>query len=235
MPEIRHGYTLADIDRLAKTAATAAPTAGLDGYTRYSLAWSAIAEALCAEEEPTRRDLVQAGWQAINREITACLHARGYLAGHAGNGTASSPRYMRYWTPVGGDNAIDRLVDHIAAQQAGDVFTAAQGSAVDALAWLEDHTLAADALGIGYGTFSTRLAEARARFRAVWYAPETPPRTTRHDKRRGNRPPRTHCAAGHPMDGDNLQTRRRKGGKTERICRTCEADRGRARREQAAA
>lgn len=228
-------YTLTEIDRLAKTAATAAPAGGLDGYTRYSLAWSAIAEALCTTEQPTRRDLIHAGWQAINAEITACLHARGYKGGHAHQGPASSPRYNQFWYPVGDESAIDRLVDHIAAQQAGEVFTRAQGAAVEALATHDDHALAAAALGIAYKTFASRLAEARRAFRAVWYAPDAPPPITRHDKRRGNTTPRTHCAANHLMGGDNLRIRHRKGGKTERICRACETARGRDRREQAAA
>ena len=229
MTNIAHGYTLADLDRLAKTAAAAAPTTGLDGYTRYTLAWSAIAEALCDKQRHSRRDLINTGWQAINTEITACLHARGYKEGHVHNGPASSPRYIQFWHPVGDDNAIDRLIEHIAARQAGEVFTRAQGQAVEALGRHDDHALAARSLGIGYGTFSTRLSAARAAFHAAWYAPDTPPTITRHDKRRGNQPPRTHCGAGHAMNGDNVRIRRRRGGRTERVCRACESGRQQAR------
>lgn len=227
---ISHGYTLTDLDQLAKTAAAAASAAGLDGLTRYQTAWSAIAEHLVTiDTAPTRRDLVNAGRQAINSEITACLHARGYRSGHAHQGPASSPRYLQYWNDPGDDNAIDRLIDHTAARQIGDLFTAAQGAAVEALARHDDHATAAASLGVGYGTFSTRLSAARATFRTAWFAPETPPPVTRHDKRRGTQPPRTHCTAGHEMTGDNVRIQVRKGGKRERMCRACEHERSIAR------
>ncbi|MGW1492599.1 hypothetical protein [Streptomyces sp. NPDC002402] len=228
---IRWNWTLTDLDHLAKTAAAAAPSGGLDGLTRYQTAWSAIAEALVtAETPPARADLIRAGRQAINAEITACLHARGYRNSHAHRGPASSPRYMQYWTVRGDENAIDRLIDHLAAAQIGDLFTAAQGLAVEALARHDDHQTAADALGVGYKTFSTRLSAARRTFRAAWYAPDTAPPVTGHDKRRGNTSPRTRCREGHELSGDNLRIQIRKGGKTERCCRTCESARDLGRR-----
>ncbi|MFI0822234.1 hypothetical protein ACH4TX_41635 [Streptomyces sp. NPDC021098] len=230
------GYTMHDIDRLAKTAAGLAPAYGLDGLTRYQIAWSAIAEHLVTiDQPPTRRELVGVGWQAINEELTACMHARGYRDDHAHNGPASSPRYATYWHQTGEESALDRLVDHLAAVQIGDRFTLLEGRVVEALARYEDHARAAAALGMSYGSFSCRLAEARRRFRTHWYAPDTPPPVLRHDKRRGNTPPRTHCDDGHEMAGDNVYLRRRKGRAPERICRACERVRSVARQQQKAA
>ncbi|MBI0296317.1 hypothetical protein JBE04_18060 [Streptomyces sp. PRKS01-29] len=227
------GYTLHDLDHLAKTAAGLAPAYGLDGLTRYQTAWSAIAEHLVtAEQQPTRRDLVGVGWQAINEEIKACAHARGYLDGLAHNGTASSPRYVTYWHEVGEESAVDRLLDHLAAVQIGDRFSLLEGRVVEALARYEDHARAAAALGMSYGSFSSRLSEARRRFSQHWYAPDTPPPARGHDKRRGNTVPRTHCDAGHEMVGDNVYLRRRKGRAPERVCRACERARSVARWQQ---
>lgn len=229
---ILHGWTITDLDRLAKTAAAAAPAGGLDGLTRYQTAWSAIAEALVtAEDTPTRRALVRVGWQAINHELTACLHARGYRGGHVYAGPASSPRYIQFWYSPQGDDAIDRLVEHLAAAQIGELFTPAEGRAVEALAVHGDHALAAEALGLTYKGMASNLAAARRKFRAAWFAPDTPPPMHGHDRRRGNTEPRTHCVAGHQLDGDNLRLHRRRDGKVERVCRACEAKRGRARRE----
>jgi hypothetical protein len=235
MTDIAHGYTLIDIDYLAKAAARAA-TGALDGLTRYQLAWSAIAEHLVtAEEPPTRWDLKKTGWQAINREVTACMHARGYRDGHAYNGPLSSPGYAVYWHQVGDEPATDRLIDHIAAEQIGDRFTLEEGRVVEALGRHDDHALAAASLGMGYGTFSSRLSEARAKFLRHWYAPDPAPPRRGHDKRRGTHPPRTHCRAGHELAGENLHIQRRKGGKVERICRACERARRRARKAGKAA
>lgn len=217
------GYTLHDLDHLAKTAAGLAPAYGLDGLTRYQTAWSAIAEHLVTvDQPPTRRDLIDVGWQAINQELSACMHARGYRDGHSHNGPASSPRYATYWHQTGEEPAVDRLVDHLAAVQIGDRFTLAEGRAVEALARYGDYATAAAALGMPYQRFHRQVSEARRRFRRHWYAPDTPPPMRGHDKRRGNTVPRTHCDAGHEMVGDNVYLRRRKGRAPERVCRACE-------------
>lgn len=233
---IAAGYTMDDLDRLAKTAAGLAPAYGLDGLTRYQTAWSAIAEHLItADQPPTRRELVGVGWQAINQELTACMHARGYRDGHAHNGPASSPRYVTYWHQTGEESAVDRLVDHLAAVQIGDRFTLAEGRALEALARYGDYATAAAALDMPYQRFHRHVSQARRRFRRHWYAPETPPPASGHDKRRGNRPPRAHCDAGHELVGDNVYLRRRKSRAPERVCRACERERSVARWQQKAA
>lgn len=226
-PDLDHyGYTLADIESFARIAIGAARSGGLDAYTCYTLAWSAIAETLItATTPPTRWDLIQAGWAAIHAELAACMHARGYQSGNTTAGQGASPRYHQYWYVPDDDGAVERVVDGLAAVQIGYEFTAAEGSAVEALALHGDHQAAADALGVGYGTFSTRLSAARSRFRGLWFAPESAPPVRRHDKRRGNKPPGTHCSAGHEMAGDNVRVRIRRGRKRERVCRACERKR----------
>jgi hypothetical protein len=227
---IRHGYTLKDLDRLARIAAASARTGGLDSATCHGLAWSGIAEHLCtADEAPSRRDLVRAGQNAVHVELAACMHARGYQSGNTPAGPGASPRYWQYWHGPPEPNAMDRLIDHVAAIQIGELFTATEGSAVEALAIHEDYAAAADALGITYKRLAARIAAARRRFRTHWFAPDTPPQVRGHDKRRGNRPPRTHCLVGHSLDGDNLRIQLRRGGSRERCCRTCDRVRNKAR------
>ncbi|GAA2218388.1 hypothetical protein GCM10010400_75590 [Streptomyces aculeolatus] len=227
---VGHGYSLADVDRLARTSVAAARGAGVDAATRYGLAWSAIAETIVgATEPPARAELVQAGWKAIHAELRAVLHARGYRDGHVYEGAGSSPRYWRYWWTPADEGAVDRVTDAIAVQQALAVLTPTQLDAVAALAAHDDYAAAAEALGWPYKRLASRVAEGRRRIAAAWYAPDSPPARRGHDKRRGTHAPRERCSAGHLLDGDNVRVRRRRGGKAERICRSCEAARSQAR------
>lgn len=225
---IRHGYTLADLDRLARTAAVTAHGGALDPLTRYQLAWSAIAEHLAAaSDHPTRADLLAAGRAEIHADLAAALHARGYQSVAAGPG--SMPRWCAYWHHPDSDRAEDRVTDSIAIGQTLTLLTRRQRQAVTALAVLGDYPEAAAALGLSYARCAALIAEARRAVWAAWYAPDAPPSYRGHDKRRGSHLPRTHCPSGHALDGDNLRLRRRTRGRVERVCRACESERARTR------
>lgn len=89
--------------------------------------------------------------------------------------------------------------------------------------------IAAESLGLKYGTFGARVNVARRQFRKLWFAPETAPPMRGTDRRIGSRATelRTHCSAGHELTPEN--TYWRPDRRRSRFCKTCEQARGIAR------
>ena len=76
--ELRFGYTLEDLRRLAVGVAHKAWGQYGDPVDHLQTAWSAIAEALYASETaPARRDLFQAGMDAMGRYDADDRHHHG--------------------------------------------------------------------------------------------------------------------------------------------------------------
>lgn len=231
-----HGYTMRDLHKLAAAACTYDRSMATDATTRYDVAWSAIAEALCAAEEPPAwHDLFTVGWRAIYAEVREMRHMFGQRDKDGTNEVASSQRFRQYWTlpPTRPDEGI---AERLAVGQVLAVLTESERAAVVALAVHDDYQAAADALGINYIAFTTRVSAARRRFRGHWYAPETAPPIKGTDRRIGSRtkPLATHCRGGkgpHEMTPENIYRRPspKPGKRGERVCRACEADRGKAR------
>jgi hypothetical protein len=216
-PTVAHGYTLTDIDRMARAACTADRSLAGDMTTRYDTAWSGIALALVeAESWPRPEALVRAGWQAIYAEVRAMQHTYGYSE-HAKD---FGPRAAAYWTRVPADHAEDRVIEPLAVQQIVATLTTAESRAITALAIHDDYQAAADALGVGYTTLHQAVRAARARFQRRWYAPETPPPVRGMDKRVRSRTLSAACPQGHEFTPEN--TWRPPGGGSRR-CRTCMA------------
>lgn len=233
MNDIAHGYTLADLDRMARAACAADRSLAGDMTTRYDTAWSAIATALCeAETWPRPETLIRAGWQAIYAEIRAMQHTYGYSEYVGGFG----PRAAAYWTRIPADHMDDKVIEPMAAWQILATLTEKELAAVTALAALGDYQAAADALGISYLAFHQRLTAARTRFRRRWYAPETPPPVRGMDKRIRSRTLTNRCPSDHEFTPEN--TWLSPTGRGGRRCRTCIAaarPRARARAAEVAA
>lgn len=230
---VAHGYTLRDLDRIAAAACTYDRSMASDATTRYDVAWSAIAEALCsAEESPERHDLLTVGWRAIYAEVREMRHMFGHRDKDGTNEVASSQRFRQYWT-LPPERPEEGMAERMAVPQILAVLRPTEREAVIALAVHDDYQAAADALGINYVAFTTRMSAARRRFRAHWYAPETAPPVKGTDRRVGSRtqPLRTHCRNGHELSGDNVYRRPnpKPGKRGERVCRICESERGKAR------
>lgn len=235
-PVVAHGFTMADLHKMAAAACRADRSLASDAHTRYSVAWSAIATALCeAQDPPQRNELVQVGWQAIYNEVREMRHTFGFRDKEGTNGVASSPRFVQYWTqpPSQPDGAI---IERLAVGQILATLTESERAAVIALAVHDDYALGAQALGVKDGAFRARLIAARRRFRGHWFAPETAPPIKGTDRRIGSRttPLATHCLNGHPMTGDNVRERpgRKPGHRKGRTCRTCEAASGKASKQR---
>jgi DNA-directed RNA polymerase specialized sigma24 family protein len=236
---VAHGYTMRDLHKLAASACTYDRSMASDAGTRYNTAWSAIAEALCAADEPPAwHDLFTVGWRAIYNEVREMRHTYGFFEKDGSNGVASSPRFVQYWTqpPVRPD---DGLTERLAVGQILATLTDTERDAVVALAVHDDYRRAAEALGISYTALTVRMSAARKRFRAHWYAPETAPAIKGTDRRVGShgKPLATRCKNGkgtHEMTPENTYRRPspKPGKRGERVCRACEAERSKARSER---
>ena len=226
---VAHGYTMRDLGRAARAACAADRTLSSDVVTRYDVAWSAIAEHLCAAQvRPSWDELVRAGWQAIYREVREVGRLYGVDRQERSGQVGSAPRFAAYWT--GGrmrtESAAEALVERMAVWQVLGTLGQAQREAVVALAVEDDYQAAADMLGIRYGTLTARLRTGRARFRVRWFAPETAPPSRGTDRRVGSRTQSDHCPSGHEYTPENTVRRPSSRG---RLCRECERLRGLAR------
>lgn len=186
-----HGYSLADIDRVARITAARAPGGRiLDPGDRYDTAWSAIAEHLCtATEPPTRRDLFDAGAGAVNRAGQDYRHTWG-MARTWGSSEGDMGGYQRYWELArrAAPSPEDRVVDRTALRQIWPALSPTHQQVLYALAIHSgDHQAAADSLGKSLPTYRSHLKGARASYRALWHEHETPSRMWGKSGQRGRR------------------------------------------------
>lgn len=175
-----HGFSLADIDRLARITAARAPGGRiLDPGDRYDTAWSAIAECLCsAAQPPARRDLFDAGAAAVNRAGQDYRHTWG-MNRTWGSGEGDMGGYQRYWELArrSAPSPEDPVVDRTALRQIWPTLSATHQQVLYALAIHDgDHHAAAAGLGKSLVTFRSHLRAARAAYRALWHEHETPSR-----------------------------------------------------------
>jgi hypothetical protein len=236
--EVRHGYTLRDLHRLTATAVRADRSMALDVADARDIAWSSIAEHLCAADEPPHpNELVQAGWQGIYRAVREGYRARGYSDGNYGvDGAPTMPRFVKFWGSGVTPSHEDSIVERVAAEQIMPTLTDIYRDAVIALAVHDDYVLAADSLGLKYSALTARLSVARRQLLELWHEGETPHRTRRTDRRVESHSATLAavCGRGHEWTPENTLTRHRmvRGApKHERVCRQCEHDRGRDRRK----
>jgi hypothetical protein len=175
---IRHGYTMDDLDRLARIAVRRAWAQSMDYSDRYDAAWHAIAELLYsteAEHPPTAYDLKAAGARAVNRLAQDEGHHRGFDRGNPGAGFEGMPGFQRYWTlhraTPSPENAI---VDRIALTQIWPTLSETHRQVLLSLAVHTDHPIAADAIDRNLATYRSHLKNARHAFRELWHEHETP-------------------------------------------------------------
>lgn len=176
---IRYGYTLGDLDRLARSSVGTAWARGVDYRDRYDAAWHAIAELLySADERPTPRDLKVAGTTAVNQLGQDEARHHGFDRHNPDAGTEGRPRFQRYWTLLGRatPSPEDRIVDRLALAQIWPALSRTHRRTLLALAVHDDHVLAAAAIDRNSITYRAHLKNARAAYRALWHEGETPSR-----------------------------------------------------------
>lgn len=174
---IRGGYTMDDLDRLAKAAARRRGGQYAGDYAdRYEAAWSRIAERLYETDGvPTERELLFAGMDAVQDTLAERNHNQG-RSHRRGYEFGTAPRFAAYWNErlVVGSHET-RIVENIALRQALAVLTPEQYEALAAAAVCPTLRMAAMALGLGYDRFLGRFYRARDAVRAVWFEHEQAP------------------------------------------------------------
>lgn len=182
--EIRHGYNLADLDRLARIAVARARTRGGDYRGRYEAAWSAVAEALCvAGESPSSADLIAIGWRAVADFARAEAHHDGIDPETWGRLRG----FERYWEARRSPSPERKVVETTALWQIWPHLTERQRQALGALAAVDDYELAASAMAVEVATFRVMISTARRRFLTLWHEGEQPSRPWRVGRRIGHR------------------------------------------------
>jgi len=240
---VRHGYTMADLDRLARLTVTfhLGWFAGGDRNDQYEAAWHGIVEHLCSvEQQPSERDLLDAGRRVLQDD----QQRHQQMLGTRRSGTYTGANFARYWdwhartVP----SPEDAVVERIALVQITATLCASHIEALTMLAVLgNDVQATAEALGITYQAAKDRLNKARRNFRGHWYAPDPPPpmhRPMAAVAPQAEERLRAECGVcGTPMTPENTRWEKpRKPGRAPvGHCRACESDRGRRRAEAARA
>ena len=183
--ELRHGYTMDSLTRLAHFAARRKQwNGGTELPVRFEVAWSAMAEHLyAAEQPPTAGELIHAGWKAMAEHTDA----RRQFLGRAHDGPGPWRGFERYWRHVAApaDSPEDKIIEQLALAQIWPCLRPVHREALTALAIHGGYQRAAQALGITYSTFKSRISTGRREFLALWHQGETPSRPWVRDRRAG--------------------------------------------------
>lgn len=176
--EIRHGYALADIERLTRTAfASSRWHSAADSDERYAVMWHAIVEyVLTADEAPARGDLLHAAITAVDIYVRAEMHHHGWDSNNFSTGAGGMNRFQVFWRGVDREPFEDRITDRIAMTQIWPRVPAHHREVLRVLAATDDHDVTAKALGLTQGGYASRLRKARASVRVLWHEGETPRR-----------------------------------------------------------
>jgi hypothetical protein len=184
--ELPHGYTLAEVERLAKVAAgTVLTHTGQSMAERVDDAWSAIVDRLYAD--PTPIDPGQLVWvarKALYRGDRDHWRHHGVYKRDVLNGEGSMPAFRSYWQPRVA-TVEPGVVDRLAFAQIWPRLTPAQQEAVVAVAIWGDQQQAAQATGKPW--LKSSLCQARKRFLALWHEHETPSKHWGYDHPGPNR------------------------------------------------
>lgn len=187
---VRHGYTMADIDRIARLS-THLGTMAIYYHDRRDEAWSAIVEYLYAADQwVAEHDLVWIGRKAIYDLIASDRQGRGYYrvrTDGTAHGAGSSPAFATFWEALNrpARSPEHHVVERMALWQILPKLRAHERAALIALATHDTYQDAAAALGVGYPSFKSQIARARRRFLALWHEGEEPSRPWGVDRRAG--------------------------------------------------
>jgi DNA-directed RNA polymerase specialized sigma24 family protein len=216
--ELRHGYTLAEVRRLAHAAAANNHTMAADHRDLVHAAWSAIIDLLyTATEPPTRHDLATEGRKGIWQLVRDHRQTYGYRDRDPYNGIGSAPHFAAYWQMPAEAPHEERFVEQVAVWQVFNVLTDRQREVLLAAAAHDgDYHAAAESLGMSRGSYTAWLSQARRAASAWWHTPETPYRAP---GRRGTFNRRVHRGEVAPCG--TLPAVHRHKARGERMCELC--------------
>lgn len=176
---VAHGYTMDDLDRIARLAVTN-PLTGLgrsnaDADELYEAAWGAATEVLCrANDQPAVRDLLAVARRAVDDTRREINRHRGVARHSPWLGSYAAEGFLRYWiNPTSGSPVEDRVVDTMAVRQ---VVAALTPRRRDALVMLAAHNGDVEAAGLADGrkAFAAAVVGARRSALELWHDGETP-------------------------------------------------------------
>jgi DNA-directed RNA polymerase specialized sigma24 family protein len=180
---VGYGYTLNNLDRLARAAMLRSRAggwaAGTDPDERYATAWHAIAAYLYqADTAPTAYELIGQALAALQRDHDEFRHDHGWRDNARAFGV--------FWldTAAATPGPEHRIIERAALTQIWPQLQPYQQRALTALATFESYQQAADALGLSYKTFASTISQARRRFLELWHEGEEPSRPWGNDRRR---------------------------------------------------
>jgi len=167
-----HGYTIEELDELARRAAAITSRFLMPFAERVGIARGAIAECLCRAEgyvEPLV--LVTVGVRAVKNENLAGIHQSGTRQGEL------MPRFEAYWrwTCRHTDSPEEQITEHLAFWQVWTKLSERDRAVLKAIAECKVYAKAAAEMGITYAAFRSALHRARAKAYELWFSPETPP------------------------------------------------------------
>ncbi|WP_055591295.1 hypothetical protein [Peterkaempfera griseoplana] len=180
-----YGWTLHDLDRLARTVVSnnrAWWPAG-DRDDLYAAAWHGIVEHLyTTETEPRRTELMEAGRRALGQDVKDNMRHHGARRDSSNNGL----KYAMYWEWAGRSvpSPENGIVERLALAQILPALTTGQRQAVEALAVTGDYDRAAQLIG-SPASLTSQLMKGRRRFRELWHEGEVPSGHWGCDRRAG--------------------------------------------------
>ena len=214
---LAHGYTVADVDELARKAASTSSWRIPYFAERRDLAWFAIVESLLTTTEPPEFwSLVDVGRDAITAHVERDGRYRGvYLArSNVAMGTAM-PRFWRYWTSASqpAQSPEEAVVEITALAQIWPRLTKPHQAVLAALATYDDYEQAAASMDKPYHSFVCTLSLARKQFLRLWHQHETPRPAWGRDIRTSNRAENSHSVT---VVTIRRRARRRRAQETEK-------------------
>lgn len=211
------GYTMADVDRLARRCASGTMSFGasmIPVVDRREDAWFGIVERLYScMEHPAVPELLEAGRNAISRSLGAHEHHHGLKWTDAGYAPARN--FTKYWNAAAGthdDDFTDRVAERLALPQVLFLLTPREYEVLSVKAAAPDDATAIEVLGISRKNFYLHLRNARAKILEAWLAPETPLKKIAQG---GDK-----CQSGH-LYAEHGYFTTNKAGKEIRQCRIC--------------
>lgn len=184
-PELRFGYTLTDVDRLARTANYTVWATAMDIDDRNDAAWHGVVEALYAAEHwVPHYELVAAGQRAIWRALEDNARHHGRRPDRAAETRRSFEAYWVDWTRFHSPSPEWSVIERTALYQVFPKLPTREREALLALATHGDYGTAAAAAGMSRSLLTVTLSHARRRFIALWLEGETPAKRREHYNRR---------------------------------------------------
>jgi hypothetical protein len=186
--ELRHGYMLRDMERLARAAVRRDVWhQSLPLSDRLDTAWFAIVEHLYScDERPAEASLIRAAWSALRDETDDDWHTHGVSRTNTVyEGDHVMPNFVRYWasgryTP----SPEEQIVELVAFHQIWAALPQQHQIALSALAEHNDYGKAAESLGKRRGALTEQISRARQNFLVLWHEGEKPSRPWGYDRRR---------------------------------------------------